>query len=169
MINALDNLTGSGDLISVRNRGTFTRPFTRVVALRQQAERAYRAKEQELIAQLEETERRLVELEESNQGNDDLILTDAQRDELLGFRQERVRIRKDLRGSAPAAPRGHRRARIGAQVREHRARADPHRARRAGGGAAAAPAPPGRRRGRGEGIGGDGRCAAAVRYSSLPW
>ena len=97
VINALDNLTGSGDLISVRNRGTFTRPFTRVVALRQQAERAYRAKEQELIAQLEETERRLVELEESNQGNDDLILTDAQRDELLGFRQERVRIRKDLR------------------------------------------------------------------------
>ena len=97
VINALDNLTGSGDLISVRNRGTFTRPFTRVIALRQQAERAYRAKEQELIAQLEETERRLVALEESNQGNDNLILTEAQRDELLGFRQERVRIRKDLR------------------------------------------------------------------------
>ena len=97
VVNALDNLTGSGDLISVRNRGTFTRPFTRVVALKQQAERAFRAKEQELIAQLEETERRLVELEESNQGNDTLILTDAQRDELVGFRQERVRIRKELR------------------------------------------------------------------------
>ena len=97
VVNALDNLTGSGDLISVRNRGTFTRPFTRVVALKQQAERAFRAKEQELIAQLEETERRLVELEESNQGNDTLTLTDAQRDELVGFRQERVRIRKELR------------------------------------------------------------------------
>ena len=97
VINALDNLAGSGDLISVRNRGTFTRPFTRVIALRQQAERAFRAKEQELIAQLEETERRLVELEEGNQGDDSLILTDAQRDELLGFRQERVRIRKELR------------------------------------------------------------------------
>ena len=97
VVNALDNLTGSGDLISVRNRGTFTRPFTRVVALKQQAERAFRAKEQELIAQLEETERRLVELEESNQGNDTLILTDAQRDELVGFRQERVRVRKELR------------------------------------------------------------------------
>ena len=97
VINALDNLTGSGDLISVRNRGTFTRPFTRVVALRQQAERTFRAKEQELIAQLEETERRLVELEESNQGNETLILTDAQREELVRFRQERVRIRKELR------------------------------------------------------------------------
>ena len=97
VINALDNLTGSGDLISVRNRGTFTRPFTRVVALKQRAERAFRAKEQELIAQLEETERRLVELEESNQGNDALILTDAQRDEMVRFRQERVRIGKDLR------------------------------------------------------------------------
>ena len=97
VINALDNLTGSGDLIGVRNRGTFTRPFTRVAALRQRAERAYRAKEQELIARLEETERRLGELEEGNQGNDGVILTDAQRDELVGFRRERVRIRKDLR------------------------------------------------------------------------
>ena len=97
VVNAIDNLTGSGDLISVRNRGTFTRPFTRVVAIRQQAERAFRAKEQELIGQLEETERRLVELEESNQGNDTLILTDAQRDELVAFRQDRVRIRKELR------------------------------------------------------------------------
>ena len=97
VINALDNLTGSGDLISVRNRGTFTRPFTRVVALKQQAERAFRAKEQELIAQLEETEQRLLELEESNQGNDTLVITDAQREELVEFRQERVRIRKELR------------------------------------------------------------------------
>ena len=97
VVNALDNLTGSGDLISVRNRGTFTRPFVRVVALKQRAERAYRAKEQELIAQLEETDRRLVELEESNQGNESLIITDAQRDELVQFRQERVRIRKELR------------------------------------------------------------------------
>ena len=97
VVNALDNLTGSGDLISVRNRGTFTRPFTRVIALKQRAERTFRAKEQELIAQLEETERRLVELEESNQGNDSLILTDAQRDELVRFRQERVRFGKELR------------------------------------------------------------------------
>ena len=97
VINALDNLAGSGDLISVRNRGTFIRPFKRVDALRQQAERAFREKEQELIAQLEETERRLSELEEGSQGDDNLILTDAQRDELVRFRQERVRIRKDLR------------------------------------------------------------------------
>ena len=97
VINALDNLTGSSDLISVRNRGTFTRPFTRVVALRQQAERTFRAKEQELIAELTETERRLVELEESNQGDDALVLTDAQREEVVRFRQERVRIGKDLR------------------------------------------------------------------------
>ena len=97
VVNAIDNLSGSGDLISVRNRGAFTRPFTRVAALRQKAERDFRAKEQELIAQLEETERRLVELEESNQGNDTLILTDAQRDELVRSRQERVRIRKELR------------------------------------------------------------------------
>ena len=97
VINAIENLTGSSDLISVRNRGAFTRPFTRVVTLRQEAERAYRKKEQGLRAQLKETERRLAELEKNNQGNDTVILTDAQRNEIVGFRQEKVRVRKELR------------------------------------------------------------------------
>ena len=97
VINALDNLTGSGESHQ-RAQSRHVHPAVhRVVALKQRAERAFRAKEQELIAQLEETERRLVELEESNQGNDALVLTDAQRDELVRFRQERVQIGKELR------------------------------------------------------------------------
>ena len=81
----------------MRNRGTFTRPFVKVNALKQRAERDYRAKEQELIARLEETERKLVALEEGKQGDDKLILTDAQRRELVQFRQEKLRVRKELR------------------------------------------------------------------------
>lgn len=50
--NALDNLTGSNDLISVRNRGSFTRPFTLVKALQQDAELQFRQKEQLLQARL---------------------------------------------------------------------------------------------------------------------
>ncbi len=97
VINAVDHLAGSGDLISVRNRGSFVRPFERISELREQAELRFRQKEQELINRLEQTERRLIELEESRQGDDGMVLTPAQQQELMEFRQERLRIRKDLR------------------------------------------------------------------------
>jgi len=97
VVNALDNLVGSNDLISVRNRGSFIRPFRRVNEMRQKAELEFRAKEQELIRRLEETEQRLVELEEVKQGGDSLILSPEQQEELVRFRQEKVAIRKDLR------------------------------------------------------------------------
>ena len=98
VINALDNLVGSNDLISVRNRGSFIRPFQRVNALRREAELEFRQKEQELIQRLEETEQRLVALEESKQGGAaSLILSPEQEQELVRFRQEKVAIRTDLR------------------------------------------------------------------------
>jgi ABC-type uncharacterized transport system involved in gliding motility auxiliary subunit len=97
MVNALDNLVGSNDLISVRNRGSFIRPFQRVNAIRQDAELEFRQKEQELMQRLQDTEQRLVELEQAKQGGDSLILSPEQQQELVRFRQEKVGIRKDLR------------------------------------------------------------------------
>lgn len=97
VVNALDNLTGSGELISVRNRGSFVRPFDKVNELRRTAELNYRQKEQELINRLEAAEQKLVELESSKQGDDALVLSAAQQDEILKFRQEKLRIRKELR------------------------------------------------------------------------
>ncbi|TFH46520.1 MAG: ABC transporter, partial [Lysobacterales bacterium] len=99
MVNALDNLVGSNDLISVRNRGSFIRPFQRVNALRREAEIEFRQKEQELMQRLDQTEKRLIELEKSKQGGADasMILSPEQQQELVRFRQEKVAIRKDLR------------------------------------------------------------------------
>ena len=98
MVNALDNLVGSNDLISVRNRGSFIRPFQRVNAIRRDAELEFRQKEQELIQRLDETEQRLVDLEKAKQGGESsMILSPEQRQELVRFRQEKVAIRKDLR------------------------------------------------------------------------
>src|SRR6202007_899694 len=45
VLNTLDNLAGSADLISVRGRATFTRPFERVEQLRRTAEDRFRSKE----------------------------------------------------------------------------------------------------------------------------
>ena len=98
IVNALDNLVGSNDLISVRNRGSFIRPFQRVNAIRRDAELEFRQKEQELMQRLDETERRLLDLEKAKPGGESsLILSPEQQQELVSFRQEKVAIRKDLR------------------------------------------------------------------------
>ncbi len=46
--NAIDNLTGSGALISIRGRATFSRPFERVEALKRRADDRLRSKVLEL-------------------------------------------------------------------------------------------------------------------------
>ena len=97
VINALDNLTGSGELISVRNRGTFTRPFDRIEAIRQSAEEQFRDKEQQLLERLETTEARLLELEAGKGAEEAYIVNDEQQAEIDEFQQERLRIRKELR------------------------------------------------------------------------
>ncbi len=95
VINALDNLTGSEDLIGIRSRGRFLRPFTTVNELRQDAELRFRAKEEELLERLEETEKRLGELRTGEGGQ--AVLTAAQSAAIAEFTNERLRIRRELR------------------------------------------------------------------------
>jgi ABC-type uncharacterized transport system involved in gliding motility auxiliary subunit len=95
--NVLDNLTGSSDLISVRGRQSFFRPFTRVDELRQRADQQLRAKEQELNTELQQTEGKLMQLQASRQDQTSLSLTPEQEQELIRFQQERARVRKELR------------------------------------------------------------------------
>ena len=95
--NAVDNFAGSSDLIDIRGRAGFSRPFTRVDELRRDAEDRYRQTEQELQSQLEETERQLSELQANREDTSALILTEEQSLALEQFQQERVRIRKELR------------------------------------------------------------------------
>ncbi len=96
-INAVENMIGSSDLIGVRSRGTFSRPFDRVEELRREADAAYRAKEQSLQTELEATERRLNELQTAKSDENVAIITPEQREELLRFQEERLNIRKALR------------------------------------------------------------------------
>ncbi len=95
--NALDNLSGSDDLISVRGRAAFTRPFTRVEQLRAVADERYRAKEQELETELHQTEDKLSALQSQRNDKTALILTPQQEQELEQFQQDRGRIRQQLR------------------------------------------------------------------------
>lgn len=95
-INALDNLSGSEALISVRSRGRFTRPFTVVEDLQRQAEARFREQEQALKQRLSETEEKLASLQNQDPAKA-LELTPEQQTTLQQFMQEKLRIRKELR------------------------------------------------------------------------
>jgi ABC-type uncharacterized transport system involved in gliding motility auxiliary subunit len=97
VVNTLDSLTGSNDLISVRSRGRFRRPFQKVEDIRRDAELRFREKEQQLTEQLNQTEAKLVELSRGNQAGDGLVLSAEQQTEIERFRSEKVQIRKELR------------------------------------------------------------------------
>ncbi len=95
--NALDNLAGSADLISVRGRASFTRPFVRVDRLRRAADERFRDKEQELEKELRETESKLAALQSKGDKASALVLTPEQEREIEHFQTEKLRIRKELR------------------------------------------------------------------------
>lgn len=97
VINALENLSGSSDLIGVRSRASYNRPFTRVEALRVDAEARFRATEQRLQNELAETERRLRELQSSREDSGNILLSPEQQAEIDRFIDQRAEIRQELR------------------------------------------------------------------------
>ena len=95
--NALDNLSGSSALISIRGRATFSRPFERVEALKRQADDRLRAKVLELQGELQQTESKLTELQSKRNDQASLMLTPEQEQELKRFTAEKAHVRKELR------------------------------------------------------------------------
>jgi ABC-type uncharacterized transport system involved in gliding motility auxiliary subunit len=95
--NAIDNLAGSNDLISIRGGAGYRRPFARVEALRAQAEDRFRDKEQELEKELHATEDQLAALQSQRADRSGAILTPDQEQALNRFQAEKLRIRKELR------------------------------------------------------------------------
>lgn len=97
LINAIDNLSGSNDLISLRTRGRSSRPFTTVNELKREAEQKFQAKEKSLQAKLDQTEQKLNALQQQKQGQNTAILSLEQRKEIENFRSQQVNTRKELR------------------------------------------------------------------------
>jgi ABC-type uncharacterized transport system involved in gliding motility auxiliary subunit len=95
--NALESLAGDANLVSVRSRGSFSRPFTKVDELRVRAEAQFRETEQRLQRELADTERRLGELQASREDSGSLLLTPEQQAEIDRFIDQRASIRKELR------------------------------------------------------------------------
>jgi ABC-type uncharacterized transport system involved in gliding motility auxiliary subunit len=96
--NALDNLGGSNDLISIRGRAAYSRPFERVEELRRTADARFRSTEQQLEAQLQQTEEQLNKLQTAQPGGDAILSPEAAQ-AIDRFQAEKLRIRKELRST----------------------------------------------------------------------
>ena len=96
IINILDNLSGSDDLIGLRSRGLSYRPFIVTEEIRRDAEMQYRETEQQLAMKLQNTEAKLQELRaEGDTGGE--VLSNEQRAEIEDFRHEVITVRQQLR------------------------------------------------------------------------
>jgi ABC-type uncharacterized transport system involved in gliding motility auxiliary subunit len=100
LVNMVDALGGSVDLISLRSRGTYQRPFTRVDALEKAASTRLREQEDALTRALSETEKKISALHAPASDADTsaaIELTAQQKADIASFQQEKLKIRKNLR------------------------------------------------------------------------
>ncbi|MEQ1868168.1 MAG: ABC transporter, partial [Micropepsaceae bacterium] len=104
VLNSIENLTGSSDLISLRSRGTSNRPFTVVNNIRRRAEQQFLREEQALQQKLAATQTRLAELEgrrtaaaKPGATKPSELLTPEQETEIEKFRAELADTRSALR------------------------------------------------------------------------
>ena len=95
--NAVEILLGSDDLIGLRSRGKFERPFTAVLELKQKAQERWLAKENELIKEEEITNRKLQELQQQKSDSSNLILSQDQEAEIIKFKKKRLDIKQELK------------------------------------------------------------------------
>lgn len=94
IVNAIDHLSGSGELASLQARGVSTRPLEKFEAMSRAASAKTRAEEERLQARLEEAEARLSSLlQEEDQG----LASPAAEDEIQAIREEVLQIRRNLR------------------------------------------------------------------------
>ena len=96
IINTVENLSGNSDLISLRSRKQYSRPFLVVEDIRRKAEEQFREQKQALQTKLKDTEKKIAELQKQGTGSD-LLLSPEQAAEIDKFRKEQLKTRKELR------------------------------------------------------------------------
>jgi len=97
VINALDNLGGSQDLIGLRARTRTARSFDLVQKIRQAAEIRYRAKEQELQDKLIDVRGKLNKLMRREETTGEMVMNSKEKELIEEFRGEMTSIRIALR------------------------------------------------------------------------
>ena len=97
VINALDNMSGGADLVSIRSRGRYSRPFDRVVKMQRAADDRLRTEEAALLERLEATEAQIAELNLDENGEPLLQLSRDAQAEVDRFNEDLLETRRSLR------------------------------------------------------------------------
>lgn len=97
VINSLDNLSGGADLVNIRSRGRYSRPFTRVLDLQREADDRLRVEEAELLDRIAESEEALAELNQTEDGQPLGQITPEMQTEIDRFNEELLQTRRRLR------------------------------------------------------------------------
>ncbi|MGH8191634.1 MAG: Gldg family protein [Rhodanobacteraceae bacterium] len=93
-VNAVDDLAGPSGLIAIRGRAVAERRFTRVEAMRRQADEKFKAKQLELQDELDQTEERIAALKQAAHGRGQSA---AQKAAVAEFLDRKLKIRGELR------------------------------------------------------------------------
>jgi len=97
LINALENLTGSPGLSSLRARGQTVRPFVLVENIRRDAEFEYRSTEELLLGRLEELQKQVADIQLVEEGAENSLLREEDKIAIEGYRAEILATRQELR------------------------------------------------------------------------
>lgn len=93
-LNLNEYLSGADELMSIRSRGRFSRPFERFEELSRAASEQYREAERELNEELRQVQAQLAELDRGNQGAE---LGQAQLEQIQKFREKESATKLELR------------------------------------------------------------------------
>jgi ABC-type uncharacterized transport system involved in gliding motility auxiliary subunit len=97
IVNLMDNMAGSPELINIRGRKNSARPFTKVIELQNISDKKFRETENLLKQKLRDTEQKLNEIQKRKGDQNRLILSQEQEQEIREFQKEKLEVRKKLR------------------------------------------------------------------------
>ena len=95
--NVIEQYAGREELIGVRSRGPSNRPFAKVDALEAEAMKKFNAKQEAFEEELQQTQQRLMALQKQKTGNERLILSKEQQEEIVKLRKAQADTRRQLK------------------------------------------------------------------------
>ena len=97
LLNMIEYASGEKSLIAIRSRGKIQRPFTRVTALFQSAEKKFKEQELAMAKQVSEIESRMARYSKSIAVSNNRRLPKVVKESLIKFRKELLNARRELR------------------------------------------------------------------------
>jgi len=97
LMNSVEFMLGNNDLISVRSRGKFAKPFERVVELQKEAQLRFKQKEEDLTKSLQLVQREISKIQDHQIQGNKVILSSEQIAKIQQFKNEELRIKRERR------------------------------------------------------------------------